>query len=225
MGGALSGGEGGRLGPSAEELQLIEQLRRGDETAFATLVERYHTMMIRLAMIYVSRRAVAEEVAQETWLAVLQGLGRFEGRSSLQTWIFRILTNRARTRGQREGRYVSFSTLGDPNGDTSEPAVDPDRFLPDDHERWPHHWATPPGSWEAIPEDRFLAQETHNIIQDAIATLPANQQTVIVLRDIKGWASEEVCNVLSISETNQRVLLHRARSKVRRVLEQYLSEA
>jgi RNA polymerase sigma-70 factor (ECF subfamily) len=212
--------------PSAEdELHLLERLRRGDEAAFATLIERYHRLMIRLAMIYVSRPAVAEEVVQETWLAVLQGLGRFEGRSSLQTWIFRILANRARTRGEREGRYVPFSALGDAGGDASEPTVDADRFLSADHGRASHHWAARPASWDAIPEDRFLAQETRIYIQNAIATLPANQQTVIVLRDIKGWTSEEVCNVLSISETNQRVLLHRARAKVRGVLEQYLSEA
>lgn len=226
MGAVDSGSVGERSSsPPAEELQLLERLRGGDEAAFATLVERYHTLMLRLAMIYVSRHAVAEEVVQETWLAVLQGLNRFEGRSSLQTWIFRILANRARTRGEREGRYVHFSTLGDANDDAAEPTVDPDRFLSADHGRASQHWATRPASWDAIPEDRFLAQETRKYIQDAIATLPANQQTVIVLRDVKGWTSEEVCNVLSISETNQRVLLHRARAKVRGVLEHYLSEA
>ena len=210
--------------PSAEEQRLLERLRGGDEAAFVALIERHHSAMIRLAMVYVSRRAVAEEVAQETWLAVLQGLDRFEGRSSLQTWIFRILTNRARTRGEREGRYVPFSALAGAD-DEAEPAVDPDRFLPADHPRWPHHWAARPSSWSAIPEERFLSQETRHYIQEAIAALPSNQQTVIVMRDIQGWTSEEVCNVLNISETNQRVLLHRARSKVRRALEHYLSEA
>lgn len=207
-----------------DDLHLVEALRRGDEMAFVSLLEQYHISLVRLAMIYVSNRAVAEEVVQETWLGVLQGIQGFEGRSSLKTWLFRILTNRAKTRGQREARTLPFSALGDLNAEPFEPAVDPDRFLPADDPEWPHHWASDPHSWDNIPEHHFLSQETRAYIEQAIAGLPLNQREVITLRDIEGWSGAEVCNVLGISEANQRVLLHRARSKVRRALEQYFDE-
>lgn len=206
---------------SADDLRTVEALRSGDEAAFTMLITEYHGAMLRLATIFVSDRAVAEEVVQDTWIAVLQGIGRFEGRSSLKTWLFRILTNRAKTRAQREGRYVPLSTLDDPD---AEPAVSPERFHPADYPTWAHHWASDPQSWDEIPEDRLLSQETRAVIQKAIDALPPNQREVITLRDIEGWSSEEVCNVLGISETNQRVLLHRARSRVRQALEHYLSE-
>jgi RNA polymerase sigma-70 factor (ECF subfamily) len=153
---------------------------------------------------------------------VLQGINRFEARSSLKTWIFRILTNSAKTRGQRESRSVPFSSLVDPETEPFEPAVDPARFLPADHPNWPHHWASPPRSWSDTPEERLLSGETRQCIRDAIAALPPHQREIITLRDVDGWSSEEVCNVLGITETNQRVLLHRARSKVRRALAEYL---
>lgn len=226
--GAADGGgasEGAALPAEHSDLRLVERLRSGDEAAFVALVERYHPALMRVAQIYVSSRAVAEEIVQETWVGVIQGLGRFEGRSSLKTWIFRILTNRARTRREREGRSVPFSALPDFAADADEPAVDPQRFYPPDHPRWPGRWIAPPRSWEDVPEQRFLAQETRERIRAAIAALPASQRAVITLRDIEGWSSEEVCGVLGISETNQRVLLHRARAKVRRALEEYLSEA
>ena len=207
-----------------DELSLIEALRAGDEAAFMALVETYHASLVRLAMVYVGDRAVAEEVAQETWVGVLKGLDRFERRSSLKTWIFRILTNRAMTRGQREGRSLPFSALWNPNGDTAPPAVDPDRFLPPDDPHWPGHWASVPGGWDEIPEERLLAQETLAVVQSAIDRLAPGQREVIILRDVQGWTSAEVCNVLALSETNQRVLLHRARSKVRHALEQYINE-
>jgi RNA polymerase sigma-70 factor (ECF subfamily) len=214
------------LATSAGDLQLVEDLRRGDETAFASLVDQYHTSLVRLAMIYVSSRAVAEEVAQETWLGVLQGLERFEGRSSLKTWIYRILTNRAKTRGQREARNVPFSDLVNAEVEADEPSVDPSRFNPSDHPNWPDHWGPmdAPQSWDAIPEQQFLSQETKDHILQTIAILPPAQREVINLRDIEGWSSTEVCTVLGISEANQRVLLHRARSKVRRALELYFGE-
>jgi RNA polymerase sigma-70 factor (ECF subfamily) len=208
---------------STDELRLIEMLRNGDEGAFVSLVERYHTTMLRIAMIYVSERAVAEDVVQEAWLGVLQGLNRFEGRSSLKTWIFRILTNCAKTRALREKRSVTFSSLSDLEVNFDEPAVDPDRFLPPDSQT-PGHWVSFPANWDEIPEKRFLSQETHACIISSIEALPPGQRTVITLHDIEGWPSEEICNVLGISETNQRVLLHRARSKVRRALEQYFDE-
>ena len=199
--------------------QLLAALKRGDETAFAALVERHQPLMLRVAGRYVRDRAVAEEVVQETWLGVLNGLDRFEGRASLKTWIFRILTNRALTRGERERRCVPFSALG---GDDDEgSAVDPDRFRPEG-DRWPGHWWSSPSNWDALPEDRLLAGETLEIIERAIAALPERQNRVIVLRDVAGWSSEEVCDALAISEANQRVLLHRARSKVRGVLEAHL---
>jgi RNA polymerase sigma-70 factor, ECF subfamily len=204
-----------------DEQRLVDSLRAGDESAFEMLIDRYHMPLLRLAMLYVPSRAVAEEVVQETWLGVLQGLARFEGRSSLKTWLFRILTNRARTRGQREGRSIPFSAVWPPDSDTADPSVEADRFFPPEHVS-AGHWMSRPQNWEALPEERLIGEETRAQIQQAIDALPSNQREVITLRDIEGWSSEEVCNVLEISETNQRVLLHRARSKVRRALEQYL---
>jgi RNA polymerase sigma-70 factor (ECF subfamily) len=204
------------------DLRLLTALRQGDEAAFVILVNQHHTAMVRLAMTYVPNRGVAEEVAQEAWLGVLRGLDRFEGRSSLKTWIFRILVNRAKTRGQRESRSIPLTALWDPQGEPDEVSVDPERFLPADHPRWAHHWASFPESWDEIPEERILHQEIRTIVEETIEKLPPNQRQVITLRDIDGWTAKEVCNVLQISETNQRVLLHRARSKVRGALEQYL---
>ncbi|HEX5504889.1 MAG TPA: RNA polymerase sigma factor, partial [Thermomicrobiales bacterium] len=155
----------------------------------------------------------------------LRGLDRFEARSSLKTWLYRILTNRAKTRARRDGRTVPFAALGDPAAEGDEPAVDPGRFLPADHPRWPHHWASPPRRWVELPEEQSLARETRDCLEAAIAALPAGQRTVLTLRDVEGWTATEVCNTLAISETNQRVLLHRARSKVRRALERYFAES
>jgi RNA polymerase sigma-70 factor, ECF subfamily len=175
--------------------------------------------MLRIALLYVSSRAVAEEVVQETWLAVVTGLERFEGRSTFKTWLFRILTNKAKTRGQREARTVPFSALA-ADGDEDRTAVDADRFAGPDR-RNAGHWAAPP---RGVPEERLLAAEARRRIEDAIAALPLNQRAVITLRDVEGLSAEEACNVLGVSETNQRVLLHRARSKVRAAFERYLEE-
>jgi len=196
------------------EHALVLRLRSGDESAFRSLIEMYNAMLVRVARMYVSTQAVAEDVAADTWLAVLEGIDRFEERSSLKTWIFRILTNKAKTRGMRESRSLPFSSF-----DAEEPAVDPERFNGPDHD-WPGHWASPP---RAFPEERLLAAETRQVIEAAIARLPPTQQAVIRLRDIEGWSAEEVCNALTLTETNQRVLLHRARSAVRRALEEYLT--
>jgi RNA polymerase sigma-70 factor, ECF subfamily len=204
----------------AAESALVDALRAGDEEAFTELVREYQPSLVRVARIYVPTQAAAEEVAQETWLAVLNGLDRFEGRSSLRTWIFRILTNIAKTRGQRDGRTLPFSALQEP-GRVPEAAVDADRFLDPEHPRWPGHWAARPEPW---PEDALLSAETQAVIAEAIEALPATQRAVISLRDLEGWSSEEVRNALELSETNQRVLLHRARSKVRRALETYFGE-
>jgi RNA polymerase sigma-70 factor (ECF subfamily) len=213
---------GGR--DAGDEADLVAALRRGDEAAFVTLVERYHTALLRLAMLYVGDRPTAEEVVQETWLGVLRGLGRFAARSSLKTWLFHILLNRAKTRAQREDRTIPFSAHWDRATAPDEPAVAPERFLPADHPRWPHHWASRPRDWGDTPEERFLSQETRACLDAAIAVLPPSQREVIVLRDIEGWTAAEACHLLAISETNQRVLLHRARSKVRQALEYHLEE-
>ena len=207
----------------AEDSRLVEALRSGNESAFVSLIDRYHTSMLRLAMIFVPSQALAEEVVQETWLGVIQGLDRFEGRSSLKTWIFRILTNRAKTRAQRERRTVSFSSLPEFTGELHEPAVESERFWGPDQER-PGQWVSFPRSWEEIPEERILSQETMTRIQESIDTLPPGQREVITLRDIEGCTSEEACNLLGVSEANQRVLLHRARCRVRRALERYFEE-
>ncbi|MGE5140872.1 MAG: RNA polymerase sigma factor [Rudaea sp.] len=204
----------------SQDLDLVAALRRGDESAFGQLIERYQNSMLRIARLYISDSVVAEEVVQETWLGVLQGLARFEGRSSLKTWIFRILVNQAKTRAVRERRSMPFSAFGQVEETDDEPAVDPDRFLPPGSE-YAGGWKSFPADWTAIPEERLLAAETMAIVREAIRAMAPVQREVITLRDIEGWTSEEVCNVLELGETNQRVLLHRARSKVRRALERY----
>ena len=205
-----------------DEPRLLEALRNGDERAFEQLIERYQASMMRVALLYVPTRALAEEAVQETWIGVFKGLRRFEGRSSLKTWIFSILMNRAKTIAQREGRYQQIVWEEEPD---PEPTVSPTRFRAMDS-AYPDHWndGDMPESWDAIPEDAFLSKETRRYINQAIAALPENQRIVITLHDVEMLTSEEVCNVLDITETNQRVLLHRARSKVRQALESYFSE-
>lgn len=202
-----------------DDRRLVEEVKGGNEAAFEALLLRYNAALLRLAMIYVPSRAVAEEVAQETWIAVLRGLEKFEGRSSFKTWLFSILMNRAKTVAAREGRYVGFPEKIE---DEAQPSVAPERFNPADHPRWAHHWAEEPYNWGDLPEEKLLSKETLQYVANAIARLPENQRIVITLRDVEGWSAEEVCNALAISETNQRVLLHRARSKVRQSLEEYL---
>ena len=205
-----------------DDEQLILALRRRDEMAFVTLVDRYHAQLVRLATLFVPSQAVAEEVAQETWIGVLQGIDRFEGRSSFRTWLFRILTNQAKRRGQREARSMPFAAFSpEGNAEDVETAVEPERFLPAGHE-WAGHWVSYPRNWRETPEERFLSHETRTLVQQAIDGLPLNQRLVITLRDVEGLPSTEVCHTLKISETNQRVLLHRARSKVRGQLERAL---
>ena len=202
---------------SPEDARLVEGLRAGDETAFAAVMRQYGAGMLRVAQMFVSTRADAEEVVADAWVGVLRGIGRFEGRSSLKTWLYRIVANTAKTRGVREARSVPFSALA-LEGE-GEPSVDPDRFV-GSAERFPGHWGAPPQAW--APESELLAAETLGVIERAIDQLPPAQRAVITMRDVHGLTAEEVRNALDLSETNQRVLLHRARSKVRNALEDYM---
>jgi RNA polymerase sigma-70 factor (ECF subfamily) len=206
--------------PPDRDAPLLAALRAGDEDAFATLVMRYHASLKRVARMYVSTDSVAEEVVQETWLAVLDGLDRFEGRSSLKTWLFHILTNKAKTRGVRERRTVPFTSLGP--DDDGEPSVPPERFQ-GAGDTWPGHWATPPRPWED-PERRLASLEARERLRAAIGALPPVQQAVLTLRDVEGVPSEEVSELLDLTPGNQRVILHRARARVRAELERYFDE-
>lgn len=196
--------------------ELVTALREGDEAAFSQVVSAHHEGMLRLARRFLPAAGVAEEVVQETWMAVLRGLGRFEGRSSLKTWIYRILVNRARSRARREGRVLPFAALAREGEDGP---VEPERFDASGH------WTDPPRDWDESPQGLLMRREVHQAILDAIDTIPARQAMVLRMRDLDGLSSAEVCNVLEISETNQRVLLHRARQKVRAALEAYLAGA
>lgn len=190
------------------DAELLRRLRTGDERAFVALVERYNGSMLRLALLFVPSRAVAEEVVQDTWLAVLRGLAAFEGRSSLRTWIFTILVNRARSTGVREQRSFPVADAG--------PVVDASRFGPGGA------WSAPPDHWIEEAEDRIDAGKLADLLRSAVGGLPARQREVVLLRDVEGMSSADVCSVLAISEANQRVLLHRGRGKLRQVLESEL---
>ena len=209
-----------RTAPTAsEEADLVARLRAGDERAFEALVDRHYSTMLAVARGHVRTRAIAEEVVQEAWLGVLKGIDRFEGRSSLKTWIMRIVVNIAISRGEREARNIPFSALASDEGD--EPAVDPERFR-GEGDGFPGHWRAYPGNWAALPDDALLGRETVGIVMSAIAELPDAQRVVITMRDVAGCSPEEVCGALDVSDGNQRVLLHRARSHVRRALERHL---
>jgi RNA polymerase sigma-70 factor (ECF subfamily) len=195
----------------------LTALRRGDEYAFRALVNDYHSTLFRLALIYSPSRAIAEETVQETWLAVLRGLDGFAGRASLRTWICRILVNIARRRAGLESRSLPFSTL-DTGGEA--PAISHDLFFKDGP--YVGHWNLERDEWSRMPEDRLLSQELQGVVTDAIAELPPGQREVITLRDVEGWTSSEVSDLLEIEDGHQRVLLHRARSRIRQALENYL---
>jgi RNA polymerase sigma-70 factor, ECF subfamily len=205
-----------RVGEGTFDSEL-EALRAGDEAAFRALIERYHGPIMRLAMAYVRDRGVAEDVVQETWLTCLRSLDRFEGRSSLKTWIFGIAINVARSRRRKEARILPFASLWQRDGsDQRRPTVDATRFGPDGM------WAAGPTSWSSLPEATVLGNETLQRVKEAIDVLPAKQRDVITLRDVAGLSADEVCGLLSISAENQRVRLHRARASVRKMLEEYL---
>jgi RNA polymerase sigma-70 factor, ECF subfamily len=205
----------------ARDMQVVAAILDGDEAAFEALVRCHHESMVRIAVTFVRSRAVAEEVAQETWIATLNGLHKFQGRSPLRSWLFSILTKRAISRAIREQRTVPFSAL---SADDDDPLVSPDRFLGSDHPLYPGHWASPPRRWDEMPEARLLARETRERVLAAVDDLPPAQRAVIMLRDLQGLDAPEVCELLKVSDGNQRVLLHRARAKVRAALEAYFDE-
>jgi RNA polymerase sigma-70 factor (ECF subfamily) len=208
--------------PYAGEAALVAGLRAGDEAAFAQLVDMYGRSMLRVAGLYVRDRTAAEEVVADTWIAVLRGIDRFEGRSSLRTWIFSILVNQAKTRGVRESRSVPFSALGGDDPESGEPSVPADRFL-QAGSPWPGNWATGPEEWNP-PLQRLLSRETRSVIERAIDRLPEMQRRVVTLRDVEGWPADEVREALGISDANQRVLLHRARTRLREALDRQALE-
>ncbi len=204
-----------------DEPGLVQALQAGDERVFAAVMDWYSGSLLRLALSYVPSRAVAEEVVQETWMGVFEGIHRFESRSSFKTWLFRILTNRAKTRGIRESRYEPFGLSASSTDADEGPSLEDSLFVAEGSGEG--HWIDPPQAWEPdTPERVLLSKECRAAIEQAIESLPATQRQVMTLRDIEGVSSEEVCNILEISETNQRVLLHRARTKVRRELAPYV---
>lgn len=207
-------------GATADDQRIIAGLRAGNETTFVEMLDRYNGSLVRVAMRYVPSRAVAEEVVQDTWIGVIEGIDRFEGRSTIKTWLYKILIYKARTRGERERRTVPMSAL--PGGDAA-PSVPTERFRGSDA-LWAGHWATPPRRWDGNAEERLLAREAQSLIDVTIAELPLAQREVITLRDLSQFSSVQVCDLLGVTEANQRVLLHRARSKVRAALENYLDE-
>jgi RNA polymerase sigma-70 factor (ECF subfamily) len=204
------------------EEQLLTELRNGDEDAFRVLVRRHTPSMTRVAMAFVSRRVVADEVVQETWLNVVRSLDAFQARSSLRTWIYAILSNCARRRAEQEQRLVPLSELAASEASGNELGVSRDRFF--DSGRWAGMWSTAVTRWEDLPENRVVSSELRVTLLEAIDTLPRMQRAVITLRDIEGWSTEEVCNFLGLADGNQRILLHRARASVRRAIERYLRE-
>jgi RNA polymerase sigma-70 factor (ECF subfamily) len=209
--------------PGTDEAALVARLRDGDEAAFTTIVDGYHAAMLRVARGFVHDHATAEEVVQDAWIGVLKGLAAFEGRSSLRSWILAIVVNRAKTKAVREARSTPFSALALEEASGTQPSVEPDRFRGPDSE-WPGGWAEPPRPWAENPEALLLQGETMGYLERALEELPPAQRSVITLRDFAGYDAQAICNVLGISETNMRVLLHRARSKIRGQLEQFIAE-
>jgi RNA polymerase sigma-70 factor (ECF subfamily) len=213
-----------RWGPPSAldaEWALVAGVRAGDEDAFLTLTRRHQGPMLRVARAYVSSYDTAEDVVQETWLAVLHGVERFEGRSSLKTWLYRILINRAKSAGQRDRRGVPDPPFAPPDLDGSEPFAGAERFYDASHPQWAGRWKLPPTPWECTVEDRVVTSELVGVVVAAINDLPPAQRLVVTLRDVECWTAQEVCGALGLSETNQRVILHRGRGKVRQRLESY----
>lgn len=201
-----------------DEQVLVDALRRGDEQAFASLVDRHTPGLLRVARAHVRDAGAAEEVVQETWVALINGIDRFEQRSSVRTWLYRVVLYRARRRGTQDSRTVPLSSLRPDDG----PTVDPSRFRADDDAEWPGHWSLPPRSWQHDPQVRAESAELMTALSAAIDALPARQREVVVLRDVEGLTAEEVAETLELHVGNVRVLLHRGRAKVRSAMEEHL---
>lgn len=212
-------GSAGGVDVTSKDAVLVGRLRDGDERAFEEAVASLYPAMFAVARGYVGTRSVAEEVVQEAWVGVLKGLVRFEGRSTLRTWILQIVANIARDRAVRESRSLPFASL---NREDTEPAVEQERFRGE--EPYPGGWRSFPTDWRTLPESRLLARETLEVVGRAIEELPDAQRLVITLRDVIGCGAEEVCETLGISQGNQRVLLHRARVRVRAQLERHFDD-
>jgi RNA polymerase sigma-70 factor, ECF subfamily len=202
-----------------DEASIVAALRRRDDQTFTELVRRYNRLMVHIARLHVNDLTVAEEVVQETWLAVIKGIDGFEERASLKTWIFRMLRYQASYRREREGRTVPFSALAAADAAIGDPSVEQERFFPRECQDPPYYWASEPHDW---PEQALLGREVRALVAAAIAMLPDSQRVVLILRDVEGWSAAEVCESLEVTDVNQRVLLHRGRSVVRARLEQYL---
>ncbi len=200
-----------------EDTALVARMLAGDESAFTHMVDTHHGAMFRLAMVFTKDRGAAEEVTQETWLAVVDGLSRFESRSSLKTWLFNILVNKARTRAKRDARMVATA-------DFSEAAITGQRSVDDARFGGPkNHWVHPPLEWTVSPEDHLMTRQLAQVIKDAIEALPANQRVVVTLRDIEGMSARQTCDLLELSDGNLRVLLHRGRAALRAAVESYFT--
>jgi RNA polymerase sigma-70 factor (ECF subfamily) len=208
-----------------DDAVLVDALRTRDEAAFGWILDRYSPELRRAARMYVATDAHADDVVQETWLAVIKGIDRFEGRSSVKTWIHRILMNIARTRGVRESRALPFASAPGALAEGADPTFPTERFRPPGDPEWPGHWVSFPFDWEHQPEHRLLAGETLALVGAALQDLPAGQREVLTLRDVNGWSSAEVCDALGVSEANQRVLLHRGRARIRSALESYFESS
>jgi RNA polymerase sigma-70 factor (ECF subfamily) len=207
--------------PVADDAVMTAAIRAGDEAAFVAFASAHQAGLLRLARLWTKNDALADEVVQDAWAALLEGIDRFEGRSSLKTWLCGTVINLARSRLRKEGRTVPLSSVG---ADPDEPSVDPDRFAGNDVP-WVDHWHVPPKPFPDDPEGGAMRAELRASLEEAIAELPEPQRSVLLLRDVEGLSGEEVCNVLGLTDTNQRVLLHRARSKVRAFLERIFTEA
>lgn len=202
-----------------DEVEFVERLKERDEHAFRELLDRYDSMLRRIAWRFVNSEAAVDEAVAETWVGVVRGIDRFEGRSSLRTWLVRVLSNTAIDRGVREARQVPTDFAEQHGG---FPA---DHFAPPTAGEWPGHWSTSVRDWSTLPGESLQARELHDELREAIGRLPVRQRCVYVLRDVEGWSAGEVASALDLTEVNQRVLLHRARGRVRADIDRYLAEA